>query len=471
TVIDDQKTSGSEHPILVFSSKDDLVDALTQMKTGTPFEALRTNMNIRGTATRTNSEFRSLLEVNMERELSALTTVQRNEIALDQELLEYCPNDSIIADIQFAQLLNVSREIQIDNTVYKYVSNGVAFTNAKDAAELKTIEEKAVKIKIMPEMESSTITLTPKVKFIPMEYQQTVYEEQSTSFMHRTITEGFTLKNGTYIPANSIREVNYTDNGDGSWIHRTWNGIFGRNILAINKFSSKRRMRLNFYDQNYIIYANIGTEVKMQKKVCGIWWNIKAQEIRHGWSAIELKYLFPSPILPKMPINPLTKPVTYKPELPSFMKHRFPFQDEDALLIHLPFNLYDVTNKDLNNAFKSGMNAALNAGTAWIKSEVNSYKSNGKAKNVGIFSINNNVIYTIMGADENYISNRSTSETKYYSKWFPGTYVIGFSLGNSVNVNNVKLDGGNSTSLQRGIVYAAVKYDNKWLAARITKDK
>lgn len=38
-------------------------------------------------------------------------------------------------------------------------------------------------------------------------------------------------------------------------------------------------------------------------------------------------------------------------------------------------------------------------------------------------------------------------------------------------MKNVTLDGGKSTALHRGIVYGAIKYDNKWLGARITKDK
>lgn len=112
-----------------------------------------------------------------------------------------------------------------------------------------------------------------------MPYKQVIVEEEPQATT-RGVGEGISLKNGVYIPASSIRDVNYYGRGDGNWFHRTWNGIWGRNVVAINKFSKRRKLTMNFYDQNYIIYANIGTNLRMQKKVCGIWWNIKAQEIR-----------------------------------------------------------------------------------------------------------------------------------------------------------------------------------------------
>lgn len=205
----------------------------------------------------------------------------------------------------------------------------------------------------------------------------------------------------------------------------------------------------------------------MQKKVCGIWWNIKAQEIRQGWTAIELKYTFPSPIIDKMPTNPYRKPATYKPELPAFMKHNFPFQDGEALLLHVPFTSYDLTTGNINQAFKAGLNIAKNMASSGLKKAINKTKSS----QVGLFTVNNDVIYTVTGADEKSGSRKKSLETKFYSRWFPGTYTIGFSVGDGVSVKGVTLDGGKSTKLNRGVVYGAIKYDNRWLGARITKDK
>lgn len=168
-----------------------------------------------------------------------------------------------------------------------------------------------------------------------------------------------------------------------------------------------------------------------------------------------------------MPTNPFTKPATYKPELPDFMKHNFPFQDGEALLLHIPFTSYDLTTSNINQAFKTGLNIAKNRASSYLIKEINKTKT----AQVGLFTVNNDVIYTVTGADEKSGNNRKSLETKFYSRWFPGTYTIGFSVGNVVSVKGVTLEGGKSTKLNRGIVYGAVKYNNKWLGARITKDK
>lgn len=61
-------------------------------------------------------------------------------------------------------------------------------------------------------------------------------------------------------------------------------------------------------------------------------------------------------------------------------------------------------------------------------------------------------------------------ESKFYAKWFPGTCQFQFSIGRSVNLKNIKFSKNDGVELYRGIVYGAIKYNGKWLAARITKD-
>lgn len=468
--IQKQQSSDSKDevlPRLVFSSKDELKEVLNQLNEGVSLASLHTRaIAAEQLPVVSEQKFQSLLEVNKQKCFARLGIAQLDSIRNDEEELEYCPEDSVIADMQFAQLVNKAREIQVGETVYKYLDNGVAYTQAENVKELNGIERKAELITIDPEAEPKEVALTSNVKFVAMPYKQVVAEED-TQATTRAMGEGLSLKNGVYLPASSIRDVNYNSKGDGNWFHRKWNGIWGRNIVAINKFSKRRKLTMNFYDQNYIIYANIGTHVKMQKKVCGIWWNIKAQEIRQGWTAIELQYTFPSPIIDKMPTNPYRKPATYKPELPAFMKHNFPFQDGEALLLHVPFTSYDLTTGNINQAFKAGLNLAKNMASSGIKKVINKTKSS----QVGLFTVNNDVIYTVTGADEKSGTRKKSLETKFYSRWFPGTYTIGFSVGDGVNVKGVSLDGGKSTKLNRGVVYGAIKYDNRWLGARITKDK
>ena len=72
-------------------------------------------------------QFLSLPNANKQKYLARFTQAQIDSINTDEDSLEFCMSDSIIADDNFAQLLNVTREIEVDDTVYKYYGNGVAF--------------------------------------------------------------------------------------------------------------------------------------------------------------------------------------------------------------------------------------------------------------------------------------------------------------------------------------------------------
>lgn len=131
-------------PRLVFSSRDELKDVLSQLNEGVSL----TNLNTRAITAEqlpvvSEQKFQSLLEVNKQRCFAKLSAAQLDSIRNDEEELEYCPEDSIIADMQFAQLVNEAREIQVGETVYKYLDNGVAYTPAVNVKELNGFEKKA----------------------------------------------------------------------------------------------------------------------------------------------------------------------------------------------------------------------------------------------------------------------------------------------------------------------------------------
>lgn len=439
-------------------------------------------------ATLSNNEeaFVSLVEANRQKVIASLTPIQLDSIANDEEELEFCPSDSVIADIQFAQLLNADREIQVEQTVYKYVPNGVAYTDVSHAADLRSIESVTSTIQVTPENEGQPMRVASNVDFRPIQYQLVQFEDRlvdgggggytgggstggnssgggSSNGGNTTGTSssnGITLSNGTVIPMNDIRDINYYDKGDGNWLHRTWTGIWGRNVVAIKKFNKKKKLTMNFYDQNYIVYANIGPKLKMQKKVCGIWWNIKAQEMVQGWETVTIKYTMPQPSLPKF-----TNPFNNKNEYPTHAWNPFPYGKNNVLLFTIPYVNYDFTTNDLNKAFNAGLNFAWNKATGMVKGLINNDKSRA-----GLMAFNNKDTYVIYGPYSEGHTKKKSVETKFYAKWFPGTYEFGFSLGSSIKLVKVAFSGNDGVELYRGVVFGAIKYDGKWLAARITKN-
>ena len=468
---------------IVAASPEEIEQLITQMEDGVQ-PASRAVSSV--TLSNNEEEFVSLIEANRQKVMSSLTPLQLDSIANDEEELEFCPADSVIADIQFAQLLNADREIQVGQTVYKYVPNGVAYTDVSHAADLKTIEAVTSNIQVTPENEGQPMRVTSNVDFRPVQYQLVQFEDQlvdgggggytgggtsgggsssggSSSGGNTTgssSSTGIKLSNGYTIPTSDIRDINYYDKGDGNWLHRTWTGIWGRNVVAIKKFNSKKKLTMNFYDQNYIIYANIGTKLKMQKKVCGIWWNIKAEEMVQGWETVTIKYTMPEPTIPKF-VNPYNN----KNEIPQYAWNPFPYGKDNVLLLTIPYINYEFTTSDLNKAFNAGLNFAWNKAAGIVKGLINNDKSRA-----GLMAFNNKDTYVIYGPYSEGHSKKKSVETKFFAKWFPGTYEFGFSLGSSIKISKVSFSGNDGVELYRGVVFGAIKYDGKWLGARITKN-
>lgn len=160
---------------LVFSSKDELAETISNMKSGKNFsftKAAKATANKLANFSSENIKFVSLLEANKSKIMKKLSPLQIDSINKDEDDLEFCMSDSIIADYEFAQLLNASREIQVNDTVYKYYENGVAFTGHLNAAQLKDIDSEVSKFPVSYKTIGQTYSLKGNVKFIPFAYAE-----------------------------------------------------------------------------------------------------------------------------------------------------------------------------------------------------------------------------------------------------------------------------------------------------------
>ena len=459
-----QTTPGST--FLVFSSKKELAETLSEMKSGKLLAPAKVAQSTASSANFSTEkpQFVSLLEANKKKVMATLSAAQLDSINNDEDELEFCLTDSIIADYEFAQLLNASRTIEVNDTVYKYYENGVAFTDHTHARQLEKIDAEVSQVPVTDKSVGTVISIYDNVKFIPNTYGEVKEGENNSYSSASSNTEPIVLNNGITIPTKDIRDVDYNSKGDGGWFHRAWNGIWGKNVLAIKKINKHKRIRLGLYDQNYIVYANIGTTVKMQKKVCGIWWNCKADEIRIGWSAIELRHTFPSPITTYF--NPNTN-TTEKREQPAWFRHNFPFKNENTVLFYIPFTSYNIKVKTVNSLLKSGITSLINKGTKEVKNLINATPENQR----GLFSANNSNLYLISGADEFGKTRTKTLDKKFNATWLDGTYEIAFAYNGSFSLRKISMKKCNCTKLSSAVVYGAVKYKGQWVAARITKTK
>lgn len=460
---------GLPNDVLVFSSRDNLKEAIDLIKSGCDGKvATRAAVNVYGA-----SDFKSLVESNKEKLYSTLTPEQIAEVENDEDDLEYCPDDSVIADYAFAQLLNEAREIQVADTVYRYFANGVAYTSAENRAELRTIDAEVAQYEPGPQaVQGQNMDATEPfdyntigiggVTFVPYYYgSDVIYSDLQSQ------GSPLTLKDGTYISGTNVRDVNYNSKGDGGWFHRVWNSIWGKNILAINKISKKKRLRLGLYDQDYIVYANIGIKVKMQKKVVGIWWNCKASELRLGWSAIELKCKMPKPVKTYFPSSEMPGALHEEPKFPDMLRCKFPFKDDEELLFHIPLVDYDVTNKDIVNVLNSGLSIAAKRLPRILKQLFDQTPKNRK----GVYAAEDKWIYSIVSPDEISGKDKRKLNKKFYEVLKPFALDFGYAFSGGLFFKGVEFDDVQEVKFGRGVVYAAVEYNGVWHACRITKDK
>lgn len=406
-------------------------------------------------------QFESLLEANIRKIKESLTEEELQQI--EDEDLEICPSDSIIADIQFTKLLNANREIQVADTVYRYFENGVAFTSIEHSDELRGIESSISNIKVSTQTEGKQISLTPHIDFIitDLAVNIDIYQDGGGGFPGAVPPpfsyKGWKLNNGVHIYDTDTRFVDYNKRGDGNWVHYTIGRIFGRNIAAINYFPDGMKLLLKLYDQNYILYTKIGTTLKLQKKVGLIWCDAKATEMEHGWESVTIKYTLPAPIPP----TALSHPDFKNPSLST--NRPFPFTNVNRLVLHIPLINYDFTNKDLNSLFRAACSAAFNSASSWVKQQC------GSPNNMDLMCFNNKEVYFMHGPYCKNEHNTKGMTSRFYSRWFSGFFNITFSVGDSFSCKNIKVSTNDGVELYRGCVYGAVKHNGLWKAAKIYK--
>ena len=453
---------------IVASSPDHILDLINQLgEPGSPKS--RSAHTIEATFSNNKEDFVSLLEADRRRVMESLTPEQR--AIVERDGLEYEPSDSVIADMQFAELLNAEREIQVGSMIYKYYPNGVAKVPVEHSDELRYLDDKTATLTVTPENEGQTIPVGDHSSFTLIEYavHQDIYDGGVTYGSGGSSTGNnesgwnpgnnpLIFQDGRVVPESCVRDINYNEDNDGGWLQQLICGRFGENVVAINHFSDNKKLTMHFYDQNYLIYSNIGTKLKMQKKEFLIWWNITADEMVQGWETVTLKYELPRPIPP----TTFTHPSVPNPTVTTWSP--VPYKDHGTLLFHIPFINYDFTTRDLSKAFQMAAKKAFQEASSWSKLSVKSHND------IGLMLEKDRYAYIVHGPHEKIAYRTGSIESKFYAKWFPGTYELQFSSGSSVIFKGVKFDPNDKVELYRGSVYGAIMYKGQWKAARIVKN-
>ena len=463
--------------ILRFNSLEELNQVVNSLKISDTY-----NLN-----TKTTPDFVSLRQSLIEQGLRNFTDEELTII--QEEGLLYEPEDSLISDPYYCAVLNKDREIIVGNNYYRYVKDGVIKCNVSDLMTLEdTLDNQIQSIDTSELSAGETVTLRNDVQFTKLDYSSTKSVETDSEILstggniilrprpdtppqseeNPSVAYDGTkliLADGTSISKNNLRSISFkngeenSNSNDINWFERLWGEIVGLNVYAIQEYDSRHRMKLKLFCEDYLIYRSVGMTVRMQKKVLGIWWRIKADEFRYGWSAIECIYKYPQILFPQPPPINGIRPVS---NIPAVMKKNFPFAEEDIILMNLDFINYDFTTGDLNRFLCNGIKSCANTLQKWINSNGND-ADNPK----GLFAVNedDNVVYVVFPQGEELAYNTGREIVKWDCDWFYGKYVIGFSFGlgySYFGVSSIQFESASKISIGRGCIYAAVKFNGEW---------
>lgn len=469
-------------PRLVFSTREDLKESLKLLDSGLSQSVAMTRAAV------SNCSFKSLAEVSKEKFYSTLTKEQIDSINNDDDEIEYCPEDSIVHDEDFSQLVNADREVQVGDTVYKYIKGGVAYTNIENASSLKFVDK--VNTNSTNGDNCNNITVVNGVTLQPIEYTKVLYDENTDSKTRTTRSENpLVLKDGTKIPCDKVRYVDYSSQNDEGFVHHLWSSLWGKDVQAIYKINKSKKIILTLSSQNYLFYARIKTKIKMQKKKFGIWWNIKADDMKLGCNAMELVSTF------KNDVNYIfnqyyssTHPTSGEFKLPSHILNNFPFKNSITLL-SVPFVNYKITGSNINNWLLSYLESqigkritAIDNNNKWqpynnSKSMHEKCMEQIKNGNYGVYTTNGKFFYSLVGMDENTAGRRCKNiEYNFWKQNLPmfDDFQVCFSYNigtGNYKFESFKLSTKPKIELGRGIVYGAVKYGGQWYGAQITKNE
>jgi len=244
-------------------------------------------------------------EIMLKRQLrkSSISSFSKTSSAEEEE-----DEEEFIADPLLASLVNENNEIIVNDTLYKFTKEkGLFFTHVKDSTYLfNFFKEDTEHSKRASLKSASAYRVAPCV--MRAQYGGITRVDDRISRYLRPIEDdcygggggsgGGTGSGGT--GGSSLSEDEKLQQiisnlpvceGRDNWFQN----IFGKSYYCINYFDSKHRIKTEFWDQKWLIYASAGIQTKTQRKRFWVWWASKSDEIHLGINKIYLKYKKPEP--------------------------------------------------------------------------------------------------------------------------------------------------------------------------------
>lgn len=221
--------------------------------------------------------------------------------------------DELVPDIAFATLLNEKLEIQVENIFYKITPHGTFFCDASLTNKLKEIvgqnyepmhemmiddylyqvEPGIFRYDTYGEADENSVSVD---ELDQVDYSNARLSTSPCGYVQPDGTSGYFLSEEEYC---SLKTYSF---GAKTIVGKFIASIFGVNSYIKENFDSKHRVKVKFYNYNYVLYSSIGVKTKFQKKGwTGIWVKDETERLSAGWDAIVFEV--PIPNMPKPPYS------------------------------------------------------------------------------------------------------------------------------------------------------------------------
>jgi hypothetical protein len=363
--------------------------------------------------------------------------------------------DQLLPDQNFASILDERLEVQVDDMIYKVTPYGTFMIEPPMYNEITSILDNK------PYIEDADLSNDPFYfnrttdniyEILPGVTLLDTYEAASGNIDDVIQVQNFEVPyNPTYQYRpeldswiyDSLPTIKY---GGKTWLGRLFEDILGREEIYTEKFSSNRRVRVNFYKMSWIVYSAVGISVKMQKKNWIGWSQTNASELRMGWDGIEY-YIGDIPPPPSAPIS--AAPQRFTPvDLPKLTK--------DYVEVNLLGHNFRF---DKNKLFQQGIKELHSFLSTVDGLKPKSERNVNYAYKVWSDDTKRSISY-IMDRDE--IVGYNTGSLSKVINWSVGLKVS-WDFTNKPDVGYAPL----KFNVSRASVFGMVKYGDAWKGARI----
>ncbi len=442
-----------------------------------------------------NEDFVSLRQHLIDQGLREFTDEELAEIIADS--LTYEPEDSLIVDPYMMAMLDADREVQIGDKIYRYIDEGLLIYDAPfpvidpigDPFNRDSLNDFSPGDLVLPDdglnLAVGEMTLVQDTNGNTAELYGVDYggeddgEPDDNEYMDHdfvggegggsapgndgvVVNSGLMLANGgPYVPSDKIKYGFYSAD-DGFGLGK----LLVNNVSIYNKFDSRHRMKLRLYSVNYLIYSATGMTVRMQKRTLGIWWRKKAQEFRYGWSAMELRYEFDKKIFTEHPATATTPKYV---EIPAALITEFHCLKTDGVLFYVPENKYNTEDNRATVVLQNSFSEISDVVESWKNYGPNqAYLDYPK----GVFTVtdDNETLRVMYPQEEEEVAyNEGREVVNWDCQWFSGglQFILNANSDGTFSLKPSSFTPNMGSELLRGVVYAAVKFDDEWRACEI----